>query len=94
MFDSDAVQGMLVQLFCLLGRTNGKDATQLPQGVEWIDEHRLMFASDRAKAKQPFICTTRDQGVHVSRIPELAVRPSMNIKMTKQRPSCLHACHF
>ena len=36
------------------------------QGVEWIDEHRLMFASDRAKADQPFICTTRDQGVHVS----------------------------
>lgn len=42
-------------------------STNRLQGVEWIDEHRLMFASDRAKAKQPFICTTRDQGVHVSR---------------------------
>jgi hypothetical protein len=39
------------------------------EGVEWIDEHRLMFASDRAKADQPFICTTRDQGVHIMVLP-------------------------
>jgi hypothetical protein len=53
------------------------DAANAMQGVEWIDEHRLMFASDRAKANQPFICTTRDQGVHVS------IRPST----VSERPS-------
>lgn len=48
-------------------QTLANSHTSAIQGVEWIDEHRLMFASDRAKADQPFICTTRDQGVHVSR---------------------------
>ena len=43
-------------------------STRLPlgvQGVEWIDDDRLMLASDRAKADQPFICTVRDQSVHI-----------------------------
>ena len=38
-------------------------------GVEWIDEDRLMLASDRAKADQPYICTTRDQSVHIMVLP-------------------------
>jgi hypothetical protein len=39
------------------------------EGVEWIDDDRLMLASDRAKATQPFICTPRDQSVHVMVLP-------------------------
>lgn len=38
-------------------------------GVEWIDEDRLMLASDRAKADQPYICTVRDQSVHIMLLP-------------------------
>lgn len=38
-------------------------------GVEWIDDDRLMLASDRAKADQPYICTPRDQSVHIMVLP-------------------------
>lgn len=38
-------------------------------GVEWIDDDRLMLASDRAKADQPYICTARDQSVHIMVLP-------------------------
>lgn len=39
------------------------------EGVEWIDDDRLMLASDRSKADQPYICTRRDQSVHIMVLP-------------------------
>ena len=37
--------------------------------MEWIDEDRLMLVSDRAKADQPFVCTQRDQSIHIMVLP-------------------------
>jgi hypothetical protein len=39
------------------------------EGLSWMDEDRLMFASDKSKSTQPFSCMTKDQGVHIMALP-------------------------
>lgn len=39
------------------------------EGVEFIDDVRIIVASDKAKANQPHECVARDQSVHIFALP-------------------------
>lgn len=39
------------------------------EGIAWLDDVRLVATSDRAKSTQPFVCTPRDQSMHIFMLP-------------------------
>lgn len=39
------------------------------EGLSWIDHHRIAVTLDRAKADQPFVCTSKDQSIAVFMLP-------------------------
>ena len=39
------------------------------EGLQWLDNYRLLVASDKAKAKQPFWCDAKDQSIHIFAMP-------------------------
>lgn len=39
------------------------------EGLQWIDHYRIVVASDRAKATQPYWCDAKDQSVHLFAMP-------------------------
>ncbi|GAB4821140.1 hypothetical protein N2152v2_008186 [Parachlorella kessleri] len=47
------------------------------EGVQWLDDYRLVVTSDKAKAKQPFYCDAKDQMVHIFAFPPGYEPPEM-----------------
>jgi hypothetical protein len=39
------------------------------EGIQWLDNYRLLIASDKAKSKQPYWCSTHDQSIHIFSMP-------------------------
>lgn len=39
------------------------------EGVQWLDNQRLLITSDKAKSKQPFWCDAKDQSIHIFGMP-------------------------
>lgn len=39
------------------------------EGLQWLDEYRIVISSDKAKSKQPFHCDTKDQSIHIFAMP-------------------------
>ncbi|PSC67394.1 hypothetical protein C2E20_8907 [Micractinium conductrix] len=39
------------------------------EGIQWIDNYRVVVASDRAKRTQPFWCDDKDQSIHMFTMP-------------------------
>lgn len=39
------------------------------EGIQWIDDYRLVLTSDKAKSTQPFWCDFKDQSVHIFSLP-------------------------
>ena len=39
------------------------------EGIEWLDDYRLVISSDKAKKDQPFRCTAKDQMVSIFALP-------------------------
>jgi len=39
------------------------------EGIQWLDNYRLLIASDKAKSKQPYWCSTHDQALHIFSMP-------------------------
>lgn len=39
------------------------------EGIQWLDDYRLLIVSDKAKSKQPYWCDQKDQSVHIFSFP-------------------------
>lgn len=39
------------------------------EGIQWIDDRRVVVTSDKAKRYQPFYCDAKDQTVHIFSLP-------------------------
>jgi hypothetical protein len=53
------------------------------EGIQWLDDVRIVIASDKAKKDQPFRCVAKEQRVHIFALPESAdVEPSSDITAT------------
>ena len=39
------------------------------EGIQWLDNYRLLIASDKAKSSQPYWCSTHDQSIHIFSMP-------------------------
>ncbi|KAI8111540.1 hypothetical protein M9435_004040 [Picochlorum sp. BPE23] len=39
------------------------------EGIQFLDEYRLVLVSDKAKSKQPFQCDQKDQSIHIFTFP-------------------------
>ena len=39
------------------------------EGIQWLDNYRLLVASDKAKSSQPVECVARDQSIHIFAMP-------------------------
>lgn len=39
------------------------------EGLQWLDNYRLLVASDKAKSRQPFWCDAHDQAIHIFAFP-------------------------
>ena len=39
------------------------------EGLQWLDNYRLLVASDKAKSTQPYWCDTHDQSIHIFAFP-------------------------
>ena len=39
------------------------------EGIQWLDNYRLLVTSDKAKSSQPFWCDTKDQSIHIFALP-------------------------
>lgn len=49
------------------------------EGIQWLDDVRIVIASDKAKKDQPFRCVEKEQRVHIFALPEGAdEEPSAN----------------
>eukprot|EP00879_Flechtneria_rotunda_P001126 GHRR01001268.1.p1 GENE.GHRR01001268.1~~GHRR01001268.1.p1 ORF type:complete len:366 (+),score=117.53 GHRR01001268.1:185-1282(+) len=42
------------------------------EGIQWIDDVRFVIASDKAKSKQPYRCTAKDQRISIFALPDNA----------------------
>lgn len=40
------------------------------EGVSWLDDSRLIVASDKAKSDQPYVCTEHDQSIAIFALPQ------------------------
>jgi hypothetical protein len=40
------------------------------EGVAWLDDGQLAVVSDKKKRKQPKCCTSKDQSIHIFRLPD------------------------
>jgi hypothetical protein len=40
------------------------------EGVEWLDNERLVIASDKAKSTQHHRCTDKDQSIAIVALPD------------------------
>jgi hypothetical protein len=52
------------------------------EGVQWLDDVRLVIASDKAKKDQPFRCVDHEQRVSIFALPEDAVGPVPSLSVT------------
>jgi len=39
------------------------------EGIQWLDNYRLLVSSDKAKSRQPFWCDAKDQSIHIFAMP-------------------------
>jgi hypothetical protein len=54
------------------------------EGVQWLDDVRLVIASDKAKKDQPFRCVDHDQRVSIFALPEDAAGPEPSLSVTNK----------
>jgi hypothetical protein len=38
-------------------------------GLQWLDTQRIVVASRKARAQQPYSCVVKDQAVHIFALP-------------------------
>lgn len=58
------------------------------EGVAWMDELRLVATSDKAKKRQPWPCTTKEQSIHQFQFPA----PLPEVATPRRRPPSNTAC--
>lgn len=39
------------------------------EGIQWLDDYRILIASDKAKSNQPYWCDAKDQSIHIFSFP-------------------------
>eukprot|EP00775_Hariotina_reticulata_P002900 gene2900-3188_t len=55
------------------------------EGVEWLDDARLVISSDKAKRYQSFRCVRHEQRIHIFALPENAGAPDQEESDVQQQ---------
>lgn len=61
------------------------------EGIQWLDDYRLLIVSDKAKSKQPYWCDQKDQSVHIFSFPPIwdPTKPAVTLKGSMSQETSL-----